>query len=118
MNKKYRIEVNKNISMSLCRQLSQMQKVVWEMSDGDTLPPWKLFITPEIGGFIIVAYDNNKPIAHAIFTHAVSRDSIKAYLYLDMIGVLPEYQGQKIGEIILRRAQELARKYKHFAIQL
>ncbi len=116
MSTKFSFREIKDPSMELCSQLSVMQKTIWRMLDIDVIPAWKLLVTPKTGGKIIVAYDNEKPIAHGVFTHARNTNN-ESFLYLDLIGVLPEYQGKGIGENILQRAKEMAKKEGYSSIE-
>ncbi len=97
--------------------MAEQQKIIWEMSDLDSMPPWKILIAPKVGGLLIVAFDRENPIAHAIFTHAHDDLNSKPYLYLDMIGVLPEHQGHKIGEDIILKSREFAGNNDYTSIQ-
>ena len=113
----YRIEICSTPSMELCTVLSEQQKIVWGMSDRDRMPPWKLFITPKLGGLLIVAFDQETPVAHAIFTHAHERHTSPPYLYLDMMGVLPEHQNNHIGEHIILASKQIAQDHGYTSIQ-
>lgn len=117
MKKEYRIEIIDSPSMALCNTLSEQQKIVWEISDVERMPPWKIFITPRIGGLLIIAFDQESPVAHAVFTHAHETLSSKPYLYLDMIGILPEYQSHQIGEQIILKSKEFAGNNGYRSIQ-
>lgn len=109
MSPAYPIEIPNHVSMGLCKKLAEIQKKVWGWKDIDSLPPWKLFVTPKIGGILIIAYHKETPIAFGFFTRAIEKDTKRQYLYLDMLGVLPKYQNHKLGEKILRKAQTLAK---------
>ena len=87
------------------------------MSDLERLPPWQLFITPKIGGLIIVAFDGEAPVAHAVYIHAHDHLNAEPYLYLEMIGVLPDYQGQQIGERIILKSKEFAKSNGYTSVQ-
>lgn len=76
----------------------------------DILPPWKLFVTPQIGGILVIAYDGDMPVAFGSLTRAIEKGLKTPYLYLDMLGVLPKYQGHKLGEEILKKTQAYAKK--------
>lgn len=104
-------------TMALCSELSEMQKAVWEMSDLDTIPPWRLFIAPKVGSHLIVAFEGEKPVAHGVFTHAVEKGKAQPYLYLDLVGVLAAYRNQKLGERIIEKSRELARNNGYASIQ-
>lgn len=117
MKKAYRIKIIANPSLDLCDVLSKMQKAVWGMEDYERMPPWKIFITPKLGGLLIVAYDNKVPIAHALFTHAHQNLLHDPYLYMDMIGVLKEYQGFQFGEKIILKSKEILSNTTYTSIQ-
>lgn len=117
MSEEIKVEIIDSPSMELCHALSEMQRTVWGISDLDRIPPWKIFITPKIGGLIIVAFDQSEPIGHAIFTHAHNNPNTNPYMYLDLIGVLPEYHGQSIGEKIILESKEYAIYSEYTSIQ-
>lgn len=116
-NDQFKMTILQDPSIELCQKLSQMQKKVWGLGDHDVLPPWKLYITPRIGGIIIAAFQNNEPIAQAVFTHAQDPNRTQPYLYLDLIGVLQEYQSQGLGEKILWHAMEITKQRNYSSIQ-
>lgn len=117
MNEEYKIKIIESPSIEFCNKLSEQQKIVWGIADIEIIPPWKIFITPKIGGLLIAAFDHKNPVAHAIFTHAHENLKTKPYLYLDLIGVLPEYQNHKIAEKIILKALEFAKSNGYTSIQ-
>ena len=113
---KLRVSIIESPTMELSEQLFEIQKAIWGISDKDALPAWKIFTTPKSSGLLIVAYKDNKPIAYAIFTHALASPNMKPYLYMDMLGVLSEHQGKKIGERIVKEAITYAKNNGYTAI--
>ncbi len=112
----YTVKIIKAPSMALSHQLFELQKRIWGVSDKDALPAWKIFTTPKTSGLLIVAFEEDKPIAYALFTHVYTHREAKPYLYMDMLGVLPEYQGQRIGEQIVLKVKQFAKKNGYSAI--
>lgn len=106
----YRIEIPNDVRMSLCERLVKLQKDIWQLSDRDVLPPWKLFITPKIGNILMIGFKSKKPVALAVFTMALDKASNEPYLYLDMIGVSPKHEGCGLAFNMLKRAKAIARK--------
>lgn len=105
-----RIEIPDRLDMTTCHQLIEVQRSAWGMSDLDILPPWKLFVTPQIGSKVIVAYEGDRAIGHALLSLAQNQSDIAdKYLYLDMIGVHQSYQSHNLGFRIMQEAQALAR---------
>ncbi len=79
------------------------------MLDLDILPPWKIRLTPKLGGEIVVAYADAVPAGFALLTYAVEPIQFgEPYLYLDMVGVVPASQGTKIGERLLTACVSIA----------
>ncbi|MEW6114830.1 MAG: GNAT family N-acetyltransferase, partial [Thermodesulfobacteriota bacterium] len=105
-----RIEIPDRLNMTTCHQLVDIQRSAWGMSDLDILPPWKLFVAPQIGSKVIVTYEGDRAIAYALLSLAGDRSiSEQHYLYLDMIGVHQSYQSHNLGFRIMQEAQALAR---------
>ncbi len=102
--------------MALSQQLFELQEKIWGVSDKDALPAWRIFTTPKTSGLLIVAFEKDKPIAYALFTHVSTHSEAKPYFYMDMLGVLPEYQGKKIGERIILKVKQFAKKNGYTAI--
>lgn len=118
MSGNIRIEIPDHLTMSICNELVEIQRSAWGMSDLDIIPPWKLFITPQIGNHIIVAYDQDKAVAFGLFSLAQgSTNPSLRWLYLDMIGVSHKYQSHNLGFQIMKRAQGLVKNcgYTHIA---
>ncbi len=86
------------------------------MSKADALPAWELFIGPRLGGTLIVGYSDETPVANGVFTHAHKNSEERPFLYGDMAGVLPEYRYKGIGELILKKSQEIAKKENYSSI--
>lgn len=80
--------------------------VVWGMEDADLLPPWKFFVTPRTGGELIVASTNGIPVGYALLSYACRQEL--PYLYMDMVAVHPDSQGQKLGQQMIALAKATA----------
>ena len=56
MANKFHINCPDSLKIELCNQLADLQRVTWDMSDLDILPPWALLVTPKTGGKVIIAF--------------------------------------------------------------
>lgn len=92
-------------------QAEELQNVVWQMPDWRDVVPANLLITAhKNGGVLLGAFDANSQLVGFAFSFLGSiqegeRKILKQCSH--MLAVLPEYQGQKLGEK-LKFAQRLA----------
>ena len=102
---------------NICQQIFENQQLIWNMPASEAMPVWKLLTIASTGGLLIGAFEKKQNVAHALLTPARDPLSNEAFLYLDMIGVLPEFRSNKLGERMLRLAQEKALQLGYKTIQ-
>ncbi|MBI5031368.1 MAG: hypothetical protein HZB51_12635 [Chloroflexi bacterium] len=100
-------------------QAEELQRVVWQMPDWRDVVPANLLITAhKNGGILLGAFDaDQRMIGFAFSFLGVARDHAPKILKQcsHMLAVLPEYQGQKIGER-LKFAQRDASLFQGIAL--
>lgn len=92
--------------IKLCGVLSDLMSEIWGLASRDVLPPWKLLVTPRIGGELVVSYIDNDPIGFAVCS--LGDRARSRYLYLDAIGVVERYQSFGVGEKMIRCLADVA----------
>ncbi|MBN1479481.1 GNAT family N-acetyltransferase [candidate division KSB1 bacterium] len=102
---------------ALCCFIFENQQRIWEMPAAEAMPVWKLMTLQSTGGLLIGAFDHARIVAHAMLTPAIDVATQDSFLYLDMIGVLPDYRNRKLGEQMLLVAREQARRRGYASIQ-
>ena len=88
--------------LSEIRQLEQLQKRIWGVSDLDVLPALALIPLKEVGAILIGAFDKNELIGF-VFGFPGLNDG-RLIIHSDMLGVLPEYRSYSLG-LLLKLAQ-------------
>lgn len=92
------------------RQCVQLQKTVWNFSDVDILPSRVFVVAEEIGGQIFGAVEPRGQMVGFVIALPGVRHG-QPYLHSHMLGVLPEYQNQRVGRTLklMQRDDALAR---------
>lgn len=111
------IQIIDNADYSLCRDIVRNQQIIWGLPASDVMPHWKMMTLPSTGGFLIGAFEGDAIVGHAMLTLAVDPNFSELFLYLDMIGVLPDYQNRGIAENMLYLARERAMQRRIISIQ-
>ena len=101
----------------LCRNIFENQLLIWNISPGSAMPIHKLFTLADRGGIVIGAFDQNALIGHAVLIPAYDNQRHESFLYLDMVGVLPDYRNRNLAERMLRLAGEWAQQSDYVSIQ-
>jgi predicted GNAT superfamily acetyltransferase len=94
-----RIGAPDKIDITLCNKLNAIQKDIWGLSEIDTFPPWGMLVIPQTGGIVTIAFDSSRPIGLGVFSPAVESSGTN-FLYLTMLGVVPDYQNRGIAKRI------------------
>lgn len=102
---------------ALCCFIFENQQRIWEMPAAEAIPVWKLMTLPSIGGLLVGAFDHDHIVGHAMLTPAIDVATQESFLYLDMIGVLPDYRNRRLGEQMLLVAREQASRRGYASIQ-
>jgi chorismate synthase len=77
------------------REVEQLQKVVWSVSDLDVLPALAMKPLVEVGGILIGAFLDDKMIGFVL--GFPGRHGNKHIIHSDMLAVLPEYRSFGLG---------------------
>jgi predicted GNAT superfamily acetyltransferase len=77
----------------------ELQKAVWGFSDLDCVPARLFSVSTHIGGLVLGALDGDRMVGFSLALPAVKPGGC-AYWHSHMTGVLPSYQGRKVGRAL------------------
>lgn len=77
------------------KALEKLQKQVWGWDDLDTMPLMNFIVTKEVGGVLIGAFDEERPVGFVF--GFVGYDEGKIVFHSHMLAVLPEFREHGIG---------------------
>jgi predicted GNAT superfamily acetyltransferase len=77
------------------KALEKLQKEVWGWDDLDTMPLMNFIVTKEVGGVLIGAFDQEKPVGFVF--GFVGYDEGHIVFHSHMLAVLPEFREHGIG---------------------
>ena len=83
-------------TMAEFERVVEVQRAVWEVSDGDLVPKRIFLVAERIGGQVIGAFDGHTLVGFAMALPGY-RDG-RAYLHSHMLAVLPEYRDAGLGK--------------------
>jgi predicted GNAT superfamily acetyltransferase len=94
------------------KALEKLQKEVWGWDDLDTMPLMNFIVTKEVGGILIGAFDQERPIGFVF--GFVGYDEGEIVFHSHMLAVLPEFREHGIGYRLklAQRQQALAKGFK------
>ena len=94
------------------KALEKLQKEVWGWDDLDTMPLMNFIVTKEVGGILIGAFDQEKPIGFVF--GFVGYDEGEIVFHSHMLAVLPEFREHGIGYRLklAQRRQAMAKGFK------
>lgn len=81
------------------RQCVELQKVVWNFSDADLLPPRLFVVAQKIGGQNFGAFEPEGRLAGFVLALPGIRRG-RPYFHSHMLGVRPEYQNRRVGRTL------------------
>lgn len=88
--------------LSEMRQIEQLQKRIWGVSDLDVLPAMALLPLKEVGAILIGAFDEDQMVGFVFGFPGLNSGRI--IIHSDMLGVVQEYRSYSLG-LLLKLAQ-------------
>jgi predicted GNAT superfamily acetyltransferase len=76
-----------------------LQKVIWNFSDLDLLPPRLFVVALKVGGQVFGAFDGRRMVGFCLAIPGLKAGG-QYYLHSHMLGVLDEYQNRGIGRLL------------------
>lgn len=100
------ISIQECASPSEIRECVNLQRIIWNDPDEDLIPSSLFIVTKKIGGQVLLARDEQRPVAFALALPAFHGEL--RYLHSHIVGVVAEYQNRGVGRQVKRKQRELA----------